>query len=359
LFEKDYVLLDGGRVCLNKEFTEKLVTIERLVFDCDGVLINTNNSYRKTIKQTLSLIFKPFPQKKFIGFKEIEKLKFTGIYNNDWDSTYALALFLFTTLSKDQARSLINWLKNKSMEPGSVYRVGPLDLEYENFLKSVRGDPIGDPERYAEEVCEKNGTCEELKEFIELIGKPLNVRESFLAKAFDAIYYGERLFKRVYNMSPPVNVKRGNIEVEKLYVRKSTLSTLKKLFDHKMYLLTGRSRISVEYKIKNLQEYFDVEKSFFIEDIVREGCTNVDKLKKPSPTPLLQLACDQPTLYVGDATEDLLLAKKAKESSQNIFFAGIIAENDNVVKKYFIESNADLILSNVNMLPKVFKNRCR
>jgi len=358
LFENDYVLLGGGKVCLKKEFIEKLVTIERLVFDCDGVLINTNNSYRKTIKQTLSLIFKPFPQKRFIGFKKIEKLKFTGIYNNDWDSTYSLALFLFTTLSKDQARSLINWIKNKNMEPSTADRVGQLDLAYENFLKTIRRDPIRDPEKYAKEVCEKNGTCGELEEFIELIGRPLNVRESFLAKTFDAIYYGERLFKKIYNVKPPVNVKRGNIEQEELYVKNSTLSTLKKLFDRKMYLLTGRSKISVEYKIKKLQEYFDIEKSFFIEDLVREGYTDVNKLKKPSPTPLLELACDQPTVYVGDATEDLLLAKRAKESSQNIFFAGIVAENNSAVKKYFIESNADLILSNVNMLPKVFKNRC-
>ena len=53
------------------------------------------------------------------------------------------------------------------------------------------------------------------------------------------------------------------------------------------------------------------------------------------------------------------LLREKKPSKKNIFFAGIIAENDNIVKKYFIESNADLILSNVNMLPKVFKNRCR
>ncbi|MGB9727661.1 MAG: HAD family hydrolase [Nitrososphaeria archaeon] len=356
MFEKYYIPFNKGRILLNKKFSERMDTLEGLVFDCDGVLINTNNSYRKTIKQTLSLIFKPFPQKRFIGFKEIEKLKFTGIYNNDWDSTYALALFLFTTLSREQARSLIEWIKNENIEVRGFNRMGVLELEYENFLKNVKVDPIRDPEKYAREVCEKKGTCDELKEFIEFIGKPLNVRESFLAKAFDAIYYGKELFKKIYNMEPPVNVKSGNIELESLYVSKSTLHTLKELFDYKMYLLTGRSRISVEYKIKDLEEYFNVKNSFFIEDIVREGYTSMDEFKKPSPTPLLKLACGKPTLYVGDAAEDLLLAKRAKEKSQNIFFAGIISSNNGIVKKYFIESNADLILSNVNMLPKVFKN---
>lgn len=356
MYSERYFSLNFGRICLNRDFVSEADAVERLVFDCDGVLIDTRNSYRKTIKQTLSLIFKPFPQKKFVGYREIEKLKFTGVYNNDWDSTYSLALFLFTTLSREGAKMLIQWLKL-----GNVKRVEGeaegLKRGFENFLKSLKADPIRDPEEYATRVCELKGTSNELKEFIDLIGRPSNVRESFLAKAFDAIYYGERLFKQVYGIPPPIRVREGNIELERLYVSKSALSTLKKAFDSRMHLLTGRSRISVKYKIKDLEKYFNLENSFFIEDIVREGLGDANEFKKPSPKPLLILSNSQPTLYVGDSAEDMLLAKRAKELARNIYFAAVIGSNDVGRRRYFMESGADIILSSVNELPKVFKNR--
>lgn len=356
MFE-NYVTLEKGTVYLHREFLEKVNDVERLVFDCDGVLINTNNSYRKTIKQTLSLIFKPFPQRKFIGYKEIEKLKFTGIYNNDWDTTYALALFLFTTLSKEQAKELIEWLKYKHLKTNFKYEKDNFSIEFENFLKSIKLDPVNDPEKYSTKVCHEKGAFNEFKEFIEIIGKPTNAQESFLAKIFDAIYYGEKLFKKIYNIVPPIKILKGNIEIERLYISRRTLSALKMIFDSNMHLLTGRSKISIQHKIKDMEEYFDINNSFFIEDIVRDGIYNINEFKKPSPTPLLKLANNQLTLYIGDSTEDLLLAKKAKEVSKNVFFAGVVKSNDKMTKAYFIESNADLIIHSINKLPKVFKNR--
>lgn len=355
----NYIRLENEKIYLHKSFMKMLDDIECLVFDCDGVLINTNNSYRKTIKQTLSFIFKPFPQRKLIGYKEIEKLKFTGIYNNDWDSTYALALFLFTTLSKEQAKKVLKW--------PTIWRLKAVDfksskngfkLKFESFLESLKMDPISDPEKYSTKICREKGTFDELKEFINIIGRPTNVQQSLLAKVFDSIYYGKKLFKKIYAIEPPIKILKGNIERERLHVSKRTLSFLKDIFNSKMYLLTGRSRVSIQYKMKDIEEYFDVKKSFFIEDMVREGFGNVNLVKKPSPAPLLNLADDQTTLYVGDSAEDLILAKKAKEVSNRIYFAGVAKPNDKTLT-YFMESNTDLIISSVNMLPKVFKNSIR
>ncbi len=355
----NYIRLENGKVYLHKSFMEIVDDIECLVFDCDGVLINTNNSYRKTIKQTLSFIFKPFPQRKFIGYKEIEKLKFTGIYNNDWDSTYALALFLFTTLSKEQTKELLEWLNIWRLKVADFkFSKNEFKLEFESFLESLNTDPINDPEKYSINVCREKGTFDELKEFINIIGRPTNVQQSLLAKIFDSIYYGKKLFQKIYATEPPIKILKGNIEIERLHLNKRTLSLLKEIFNSKMYLLTGRSRISIQYKMKDIEEYFDVKKSFFIEDMVREGFGNVNLFKKPSPTPLLNLADDQTTLYVGDSAEDLILAKKAKEVSNKIYFAGVAKPNDRI-RIYFMESNTDLIISSVNMLPKVFKNSIR
>ncbi|MEM0053226.1 MAG: hypothetical protein QXL89_03505, partial [Nitrososphaeria archaeon] len=178
-------------------------------------------------------------------------------------------------------------------------------------------------------------------------------------QVFDSLYYGEKLFQKIYNIKPPIKILKGNIELERVYVSKRTLSFLKKIFNSKMYLLTGRSKISIQYKIKNMEEYFDVKKSYFIEDLVRDGDGNVNLFKKPSPVPLINLAENQPTLYIGDSTEDLMLAKKAKENLNKIYFAGIVKPNDKTMEKYFMESNADIIISSVNALPKIFKNKIR
>ncbi|MCX8188274.1 MAG: hypothetical protein N3F64_01015 [Nitrososphaeria archaeon] len=355
----NYIKLEDKRIYLHKNFIEVKNSIEKLVFDCDGVLINTNNSYRKTIRETLSIIFKPFPQRRFIGYREIEKLKFTGIYNNDWDTTYALALFLFTTLSEEQTKELVKWLTLQKNDTSSKSCKKGFNIELQSFLNSIESDPIKDPEKYATKVCKEKGTYNELEEFIKIIGKPTNVRESLLAKIFDSIYYGEKLFQKIYNIVPPIKIPKGNIETERLYISKRTLLFLKETFNSKIYLLTGRSKISIQYKMRYMEEYFDTKKSYFIEDIVRDGVGNINLFKKPSPIPLINLADNQPTLYIGDSTEDLILAKKAKDVSNKIYFAGIVNPNDKMVRRYFMESNADLIVLSVNDLPKVFKNKIK
>ncbi|MEM4522844.1 MAG: HAD family hydrolase [Nitrososphaeria archaeon] len=354
---RNYIKLENGKIYLHKDFVNEINSVERLVFDCDGVLINTKNSYRKAIRGTLSLFFRPFFQRDVIRYRDIEKLKFTGIYNNDWDTTYALALFLFTTLPKEIAKDLIQWLTGQVLESKFKRCKSSFDIEFENFLNKIKSDPINDPEEYATKVCQDKGTFNELQKFVNIIGRPNNVRESLLAKVFDSLYYGEELFEKIYNINPPIKIKRGYIEKESLYISKRTLVLLKEIFNSKMYLLTGRSKISVQYKINDIEEYFDMKRSYFIEDIVRDGIGDINLFKKPSPTPLLKLADNQPTLYVGDSAEDLIMAKKAKESSNKIYFAGIAKLDDEAIRKYFMESNADLIISSVNKLPKVFKNK--
>ncbi|MEM0053662.1 MAG: hypothetical protein QXL89_05705, partial [Nitrososphaeria archaeon] len=175
---KNYIKLEGGKIYLHENFVNIINDVEKLVFDCDGVLINTKNSYRKTIRQTLSLFFRPFFQKDVIRYKEIEKLKFTGIYNNDWDSTYTLALFLFTMLSKEQAKNYIKWIKGHTLNSKFKLCKSNFNIEFETFLNSIKNDPINDPEEYAIKACQDKGTFNELKEFIEIIGRPNNVRES-------------------------------------------------------------------------------------------------------------------------------------------------------------------------------------
>jgi len=70
-----------------KNIIECLKPREMLIFDMDGVLVDTSNSYRKTIKQT----YEHFSGKN-ISFEQIQDAKNLGGLNNDWDLTEYLLL---------------------------------------------------------------------------------------------------------------------------------------------------------------------------------------------------------------------------------------------------------------------------
>jgi histidinol-phosphate aminotransferase len=70
---------------------------ELIVFDMDGVLVDTSNSYRMAIKET----YKYFAGKD-ISFEEIQQAKNSGGLNNDWDLTdYLLTLSGFDITKND------------------------------------------------------------------------------------------------------------------------------------------------------------------------------------------------------------------------------------------------------------------
>jgi HAD superfamily phosphatase len=60
-------------------------TVEAVLFDMDGVLVDVTNSYRKTIQETV----RHFTGKEATAV-EIQRLKEKGGYNNDWDLTQTI-----------------------------------------------------------------------------------------------------------------------------------------------------------------------------------------------------------------------------------------------------------------------------
>ena len=59
--------------------------VDAILFDLDGVLVDVSQSYRYAIKKTAE-----FFTGKEIQFSEIQEMKNSGGYNNDWECTHAL-----------------------------------------------------------------------------------------------------------------------------------------------------------------------------------------------------------------------------------------------------------------------------
>jgi len=80
-----------------KIFLDALNKRDLIIFDMDGVLVDTSNSYRMAIKET----YKYFAGKD-ISFDEIQKAKNKGGLNNDWDLTEYLLINSGINISKNE-----------------------------------------------------------------------------------------------------------------------------------------------------------------------------------------------------------------------------------------------------------------
>src|SRR4030042_4148470 len=81
--------------------SDPIPPLDVLIFDMDGVLIDVSKSYRKTIQKTVQIYFatclglREFSQN--LDFDEaISLFKSAGGFNNDWDLTSGLLLYLLS-----------------------------------------------------------------------------------------------------------------------------------------------------------------------------------------------------------------------------------------------------------------------
>lgn len=356
----DYVsvMVNDDVVLFKKSSIPRLKLTQKVVFDCDGVLVDCRNSYDVTIKDVVNHLFKPISSgSQLIGDTEIEKMRYTGLYNNEWDSCFALVLYVFGQLNMKQCNSVISGLQAKQhMRTSPAIDNVTLLSSFDVFVKGLKSDPIKDAMEYAEKLCMSNGTAMELGLLIKLIGLPNKPMESYLVNLFDSIYYGRELYSKVYGKASILNRERGLIENEKVMIDEKELEAFTGLVKSPFLLLTGRSRIGTEHVLGNLTDYFDVNSSIFIEDILRKDYNGGVKMKKPSATPLLKMADELNTLYVGDSSEDVLMAGIAQQSSPRISFAGVtgLHQDPDSMVQFFMSSRADIIVRTVADLVKTY-----
>ena len=127
------------------------------------------------------------------------------------------------------------------------------------------------------------------------------------------------------------------------------IEALKKKFNDKIAIVTGRGFNAISSSLKELLNQFNVENSVFLEDEPRD-------LAKPNPESLIRAMKglnSKNCLYVGDSMEDMMLAQKASELGFNATFCGIYGSGKlpEMKKKLFTERGAPLILETINQLP--------
>lgn len=298
-------------------------SIDAVIFDCDGVLVDVSKSYDLAIIQVTQ-----YALEKFAGIQSIQVtpeiiggFKDSGGFNDEVDVTYVCILCL-----------------------AAADRMGVDAKKFiSDAIKSADKTGIGSVEKFLEE----NGA--DISDIKKALDYPGPHATNPLYVIFDQMFYGPELYYKIFGTKSSFE-QTGLIENDHVLATSELLDTLGKRFGKKIAIVTGRGIESVRYSLGGLLEKFDIASSMFLEDEPRS-------MAKPNPESLLSTIKkidSKHCLYVGDSMEDLLMANKASQLGKKTTFCGIYGTNKNpqAKKEFFVGKGAPLILESIRLLPK-------
>jgi HAD superfamily hydrolase (TIGR01549 family) len=296
---------------------------DSIIFDCDGVLIDVTKSYDTTINKTISYVLKEVANitaETPLTNEILLKFKSTGGFNDEIDITYSgiLCFIAAKKLNKDPAEFILDLLDNA--DDSGIASV-------ENFLNKIDGD---------------------ISDIKSRLGYPSADKNDLIHATFDQLFFGPELYEKIFQKESKFSEK-GFIENDKVIVSSELIETLKKKFDDKIAIVTGRGFNAISSSLKEILNQFNVKNSVFLEDESRD-------LAKPNPQSLIRAMKglnSKNCLYVGDSMEDVILAQKASELGFQTTFCGIYGSGKlpDMKKKLFAKYNVPLILESINQLP--------
>ena len=298
---------------------------DSIIFDCDGVLIDVTKSYDTTINKTISYVLKeiaditvdtPLTNEILLSFKS------TGGFNDEIDITYTgiLCFIAAKKLNKNPTEFIFDVINNAD-DSGIAY--------VENFLNKI---DVG------------------ISDVKARLDYPSIHKNDYIHLIFDQLFYGPELYNKIFQKKSKFSEK-GFIENDSIIVNSKLIEVLKKKFNDKIAIVTGRGFNAISYSLKEILNQFNVENSVFLEDESRD-------LAKPNPQSLIRSVKglnSKNCLYVGDSMEDMILAQKASELGFQTTFCGIYGSGKlpEMKKKLFTEHNVQLILETINQLPDI------
>ena len=316
--------LDDG-IFVDTTKINKIKSLDSVIFDCDGVLIDISNSYDLTIKKTVDFVLKKMAnidQPNFVSTQMIEGFKATGGFNDEVDLTYSLILSVVAAkkLGRNTSEFVFDVIKNAN-------QTGILSVEV--YLDRLDVD---------------------ISEIRKKLSYPGQHDTNTLYSVFDEMFYGSNLYYELYKRKPQFFNDKGLIDNDIVILKKELIEKLRKKFGKKISIVSGRGLVSTKYSLKTLLDEFDLKNSRFLEDEPREYA-------KPNTQPLvssikgLESSC---CMFVGDSIEDILMARKADELGNRTIFCAIYGTSKDPEKKrnLFELKNADIILESIDLIPK-------
>jgi phosphoglycolate phosphatase-like HAD superfamily hydrolase len=372
-----YRLLDSERRIYVREGNEEALRgIEKIIFDFDGVLVQTSQSYRQTITEVVDYYFIELlgltaKKGKLATLRDIQKFKDTGLYNNDWKLSYALITYYLTLILKE--------LKKKGTLEEFMDQFCNLQFtDIRSFLKSLK--EVRDfLERYKVNMIDfadlkDNGatnldvfltqTTEENLRLVKRLAPYDLEKPDVIKRLFEEIYLGKDLFTKIFGTPPVFNFGNCLIDVEEFISTKETMDLLRKQFGT-FGIYSGRPKPEGIYVLEKYgyTGYFDEQESVFLGDLLKSE-EEMERLGKPDPTLFIELiektvGKETSVVYVGDGIADAMMIEKAKAKGlENLTFIGAVssAEDPNKLFTEYSKHGVDAVITDVNYIPYIFKN---
>jgi len=388
-----YRLLNKERqIYIRKDAEETLREISKLIFDFDGVLVQTSQSYRQTVRKVVDYYFLELlglegKEGKLATLRDIQKFKDTGLYNNDWNLSYAFITYYLTLIMREleQKSALKDFTKRfynlqfsdiKSFIQSLIevsnflrrYEVNKTDLanlkdngiiNLDLFLaqanlkkpKQIETSPAGIDPKVVED---------EQRLVRKLVPYDLE-KPDLLKRLFEETYLGKELFTKIYGAPSLFKFDKSFLDKETFIPTKETMDLLRRQFG-KFGIYSGRPRTQGMYILEkyDYMGYFDEKRSVFLGDLLKSE-VEMEKLGKPDPTLFIELIeklVDRGTgvAYVGDGIADALLVENARsEGLENLSFLGVMSSSEDSNKLFteYAKHGADIIMSEVNDIPYI------
>jgi phosphoglycolate phosphatase-like HAD superfamily hydrolase len=387
--------------CLNKErklyfktaSAQALSSITKIIFDFDGVLVQTSQSYRQTIKKIVDYYFLEIlglegEKGKLATLGDIQKFKDTGLYNNDWNLSYAIITYYLAILMRklQQKRVLQDFTKQFSNIQFTELRSFLQTLgEVGDFLRRyginatefarMKNDSTLGLESFLAQANMKNqnslGTTpapmfpqvgsDELTLIERLVPYDLE-KPDLLKRLFEESYLGKELFNKFYGIPLIFKFNESFLEKEAFVPTKKTLEALRPRFG-KFAIYSEKPRVQGLYLLEKnyFKEYFEKD-PIFLDDLVESKVGGEDvKLGKPNPTLFIKLinklvGRGSGVAYVGDGVADALLVENARlEGLSNLSFLGVLCSSryPNKLLSQYVDHEADAIMTDVNDIPNL------
>ena len=314
-----------GTLMVRQELLPLLPSVEAVMLDIDGVLIDASNSYRMAVCDAVRFFLErelrwtvDVPP---LTPEEVDLFKRAGGFNNDWDLTQAAVLF---------------WLF-KSLRHGvkQVSHLRRLRPTLEEFLAQVSGE--GGGLLAAEKVAVSQLELRQRRDLARLWKTRLIVQ---LAQEF---YAGRRWCPLLFGFEPQyVDLEAGYLERERLLLNPALLPP-----DLKVGILTGRAKRETRLALERLHLLHRIPEELW--------ATDDDPIRKPDPKALLVLAEKLQVgraVYVGDTVDDLRMVNefKALGLPQPVIWVCMTLTGPNGEKNrpLFLEQGADMIATDIN-----------
>jgi phosphoglycolate phosphatase-like HAD superfamily hydrolase len=373
-----YRLLNSEKkVYIREGADEALRGIEKIIFDFDGVLVQTSQSYRQTITRVVDYYFIELlglttEKGKLATLKDIQKFKDTGLYNNDWKLsngfiTYYLKLILKELEQKGALKDFTNQFGNLQFK--DIRRFSKSLTGVRSFLERYKINKIDFVE------MKDNGTMnldvfltQAKPEKTQLLIKkmaPYDLEKPDLIKRlFEEIYLGKELFTKIYGTPSVFKFDNSLIDVEEFIPTKETMDLLRKQFGT-FGIYSGRPKPQGMYILEKYDYtgYFEEQESVFLGDLLKSEA-EMKRLGKPDPTLFIELVektigNERSVAYVGDGIADALMIESARNKGlENLTFLGVVSSSEDSNKLFteYSKHGVDAVINDVNDIPIMLKS---